>query len=59
MCVHLCLMGVYARVCTCLQKSAEGAGSSAAGFPGACELPDVDARNQTWVLCESGTGFQL
>lgn len=32
---------------------AEGVTCSEAGVPSRCELPDVSAGNQTWVLCRS------
>lgn len=42
-------------VCVCgyVHVRAEALDVPRAGVPGACELPDRDARNVTWSLCAS------
>lgn len=37
------------------QMSEEGVGSPGTGVPGSCELPDVSAGNQTWVLARTAS----
>jgi hypothetical protein len=48
---YMCLCGVCAHVCRCLQRPDEGVRSP--GVPGSCELPHVGAGNQAKVFCEN------
>lgn len=51
--VLLSVCGGVHMVCKCLWSPEEGVRFPDSRVPGSCEPPDVDAKNQTQVLCKN------